>query len=511
MKNKIFIFGSLAAIALLALASCKKDNPQTGVKVESVSFNESSYTIAENNLDLNLKKQLVVTPAGLLDTCKTLKWTVDDESVAIMEGSYVSPKRAGDVKVTVTIQGSKSASCNVSITEVPVNGITLSNMTIKVGEKVKIEYTTDPENVPIQRFTLSSSKENVATIDADGIITAKRSGWTEIFATRGDLTAKCMITVTAVPVSGVKIDKTSFEFTSINETLQLTATIEPEDATDKEIHWSSSAPSVATVSDNGLVKCVGFGTATIQAVSNNNRSASCEVKQTKKIMDCQGNLYPVVQIGTQWWMAENLRSTIYDTESNRNGEPVQTSSTAKFAPYYTDGRNTVTDYSGELTSDQRQKLGLLYNWGAVVGLATESDVKARTTSFSNRQGICPNGWHVPTSAEWTTLEQHDGSEYYHVSLAGKKLKTKSGWFGDKDKDVSSNSTRGSDSYGFSALPAGYAVGSGVKEVGRHAYFWTATPDDSDKATCRYIFADDKDVKNKSFDKSNACSVRCVKN
>lgn len=511
MKNKIFIFGSLAAIALLALASCKEDNPQTGVKVESVSFNESSYTIAENNLDLNLKKQLVVTPAGLLDTCKTLKWTVDDESVAIMEGSYVSPKRAGDVKVTVTIQGSKSASCNVSITEVPVNGITLSNMTIKVGEKVKIEYTTDPENVPIQRFTLSSSKENVATIDADGIITAKRSGWTEIFATRGDLTAKCMITVTTVPVSGVKIDKTSFEFTSINETLQLTATIEPEDATDKEIHWSSSAPSVATVSDNGLVKCVGFGTATIQAVSNNNRSASCEVKQTKKIMDCQGNLYPVVQIGTQWWMAESLRSTIYDTESNRKGEPVKTSSTAKFAPYYTDGRNTVTDYSGELTSDQRQKLGLLYNWGAVVGLATESDVKARTTSFSNRQGICPNGWHVPTSAEWTTLEQHDGSEYYHVSLAGKKLKTKSGWFGDKDKDVSSNSTRGSDSYGFSALPAGYAVGSGVKEVGRYAYFWTATPDDSDKATCRYIFADNTDVKNKSFDKSNACSVRCVKN
>lgn len=511
MKNKIFIFGSLAAIALLALASCKKDNPQTGVKVESVNFNESSYTIAENNLDLNLKKQLVVTPAGLLDTCKTLKWTVDDESVAIMEGSYVSPKRAGDVKVTVTIQGSKSASCNVSITEVPVNGITLSNMTIKVGEKVKIEYTTDPENVPIQRFTLSSSKENVATIDADGIITAKRSGWTEIFATRGDLTAKCMITVTTVPVSGVKIDKTSFEFTSINETLQLTATIEPDDATDKEIHWFSSAPSVATVSDNGLVKCVGFGTATIQAVSNNNRSASCEVKQTKKIMDCQGNLYPVVQIGTQWWMAENLRSTIYDTESNRKGEPVKTSSTAKFAPYYTDGRNTVTDYSGELTSDQRQKLGLLYNWGAVVGIATESDVKARTTSFSNRQGICPNGWHVPTSAEWITLEQHDGSEYYYVSLAGKKLKTKSGWFGDKDKDVSWNSTRGSDSYGFSALPAGYAVGSGVKEVGRHAYFWTATPDDSDKATCRNIFADYTDVKNKSFDKSNACSVRCVKN
>lgn len=511
MKNKIYIFGSLAAIALLALASCKKDNPQTGVKVESVSFNESSYTIAENNLDLNLKKQLVVTPAGLLDTCKTLKWAVDDENIAEMNGSYLLPKGAGSVKVTATIQGSKSASCYVSITEVPVNGITLSNMTIKIGEKVKIEYTTDPENVPIQRFTLSSSKENVATIDADGIITAKRSGWTEIFATRGDLTAKCMITVTTVPVSGVKIDKTSFEFTSINETLQLTATIEPEDATDKEIHWSSSAPSVATVSDNGLVKCVGFGTATIQALSNNNRSASCEVTQTKMIMDCQGNLYPVVQIGTQWWMAENLRSTIYDTESNRKGEPVKTSSTAKFAPYYTDGRNTVTDYSGELTSDQRQKLGLLYNWGAVVGLATESDVKARTTSFSNRQGICPNGWHVPTSAEWITLEQHDGSEYYHVSLAGKKLKTKSGWFGDKDKDVSWDSTRGSDSYGFSALPAGYAVGSGVKEVGRYAYFWTATPDDSDKATCRYIFADYTDVKNKSFDKSNACSVRCVKN
>lgn len=508
MKNGILHLGLVLMLVLAALSGCKNNEPKDA-KIESISFKQSVYEIMENDIDLNLKKELVVTPEGILDKEK-ITWKVDNEDVAEMSGNYLLPKGAGTVKVTATVQ-EKSATCTVEISEVPIESIKLSDMTLKVHEKKKIEYTTVPENIPIQRFTLSSSKENVATIDADGIITAKRSGWTEISATLGDLTAKCKVTVTTVPVDGVRLDKTSYEFTSINETLQLTATIEPEDATDKEIHWISLTPSVATVSDNGLVKCVGFGTATIQAVSNNNRSASCEVKQTKKIMDCQGNLYPVVQIGTQWWMAENLRSTIYDTESNRKGEPVKTSSTAKFAPYYTDGRNTVTDYSGELTSDQRQKLGLLYNWGAVVGLATESDVKSRTTSFSNRQGICPNGWHVPTSAEWITLEQHDGSEYYHVSLAGKKLKTKSGWFGDKDKDVSWDSTRGSDSYGFSALPAGYAVGSGVKEVGRYAYFWTATPDDGDKATCRYIFADYTDVKNKSFDKSNACSVRCVKN
>lgn len=513
MKNRIYFFCALAAIALLALASCKKDSPQTGVKVESVSFKESSYTIAENDIDFNLKKELVVTPAGLLDTCKTIKWTVDDENVAEMDGSYLIPRMAGEVKVTVTVQGSKSASCNVTITEIPVEGITLNAMTLNVGKSAKIEYTTKPEGLPIQKFTLKSDKESVATIDADGMITAVKEGTAKITATYGEISSSCTVTVNKVAVTSVTLNYTTYKFTAVNQTVQLEATVAPDDASYPAVSWSSSNTTVATVSNSGLVTLKKAGDATITATSDG-KSATCKVfmVETGTVKDCQNNTYKTVKIGDQWWMAENLKCIKYDTQSGKSGTvlgawTINVLDDTWNSSYYTDATLVVnwrsTEYAENLSAAQRSKLGCAYSWSAATGL-TFSYVNK---SYTKQQGICPNGWHLPTKEEWETLETTIGDD-------ARLINSTSGWY-----DKANN---GTDDYGFTALPAHYSLGANgngekgkVQYPGNSARFQTATTtkyglywaeiNSKYQSETPHIYYDDVHA---NYD---AAFVRCVKN
>lgn len=255
----------------------------------------------------------------------------------------------------------------------------------------------------------------------------------------------------------------------------------------------------------------------VRCVRNNNEPQAQHERKTvtNTVTDCQGHTYPVVKIGNQYWMAENLQCTKYDTQSERAGATLSTSNSSTDAPYYTDGRNTTTKYSGNLTSNQRKKLGLLYNWAAAVGLATESEAKSRTTAFSGRrQGICPNGWHIPTDAEWVALgnalggtEEKNGN----IPKVGKKLKATSGWHGGGN---------GTNDYSFAALPAGGALRSSVDRVGAIVEFWTATPRDVGLAYLRFLGCDDiyryvgcndDDLSSCSVSKNCARSVRCIRN
>jgi uncharacterized protein (TIGR02145 family) len=227
---------------------------------------------------------------------------------------------------------------------------------------------------------------------------------------------------------------------------------------------------------------------------------------TGLVTDVCGNTYNYVKIGNQYWMAENMKCNKYDTKSERAGVTLSTSSGTTYSPYYTDGRNATTSYSGSLTNEQRTKLGLLYNWAAAVGLANESAAQSQTSSFSgNRQGICPNGWHIPTNAEWETLAKSvggvadaTGSNYKY---AGNKLKTTSGWY---------NSGNGTNDNGFSVLPAGAAGGANVERVGAFADFWTATPYNKNIAVGRNVYYYDNFFYiNNGNTKNYARSVRCV--
>ena len=207
---------------------------------------------------------------------------------------------------------------------------------------------------------------------------------------------------------------------------------------------------------------------------------------TSTITDVDGNVYNTVSIGTQCWMASNLRVTKYnngyliplDNSGGSTGDVSTETWTAR-----TSGALTVYAHSnGNLIT-----YGYLYNWYA----ATDS------------REICPTGWHVPSDAEWTTLTDQLGT----VSVAGTVMKSNSTLW-----TVATPPSPGTNTSGFSALPGGIRLYPGnFVAIRIYAVFWSATQFDDNYPWNRTLTSDDGNVeRNSIFDKWHGASVRCLK-
>ncbi len=151
------------------------------------------------------------------------------------------------------------------------------------GNTLQLTATVLPTNATNRTVTWKSSNTSVATVSNSGLVTAKSPGSATITATTTDgtyLSANCALTVqqNIIYATSISLNKASAGLTEGN-TIQLTATVMPEDATDKTVTWKSSNTSVATVNISGLVTAVAPGSATITATTNDgsNLSASCVV------------------------------------------------------------------------------------------------------------------------------------------------------------------------------------------------------------------------------------------
>ncbi len=161
-------------------------------------------------------------------------------------------------------------------------GISLNrtSATINNGETLQLTATVSPSNASNKAVTWSSSDTNIATVNNNGLVTAKSRGNATITATTTDgsnLSASCSVTVNQL-ATGITLNKTQATISN-GETLQLTATVSPSNVSNSTVTWSSSNTSVATVSSSGLVTAKSRGTATITATTTDgsNLSASCSV------------------------------------------------------------------------------------------------------------------------------------------------------------------------------------------------------------------------------------------
>ena len=145
------------------------------------------------------------------------------------------------------------------------------------------------------------------------------------------------------------------------------------------------------------------------------------------------------------------------------------------------------------------KYGRLYRWVAAVGKSESECGHGYTCSLpsGNIQGVCPNGWHLPSKAEWETLFNAVGGQ----STAGKVLKSTSGWLEDGN---------GTDAFGFSALPAGYRFSDGsCSYEGEGAWFWSSTENNSNYVYRMYLSYDYDGAYLGYDNKSSGISVRCL--
>lgn len=505
----------LSCAVLFALSGCKKEGANT--QITSLEFKKGSYELYENDGDKNMKKELVAAPDGILDKEK-IAWKVSDEEVAEMSGNLLVPIMPGDVKVTATVQNI-SATCNVSILPVPVESITLEDMTVALYGSSQIKCTTVPSGISLKRITFSSSDDDVAYVNSDGMVQGKGVGEATVTAKVDGKEATCKVTVNKVDVTSLTVTPKTYKFTSVGETLQLAATIEPSDASVKKVSWISDKTSVATVDENGLVTCKSGGWAVITAQCDG-KEATCTVSMPEygTVTDCQNNTYKTVKIGDQWWMAENMRATKYspnNTDSKNVDIAVITGGgEADYTPFCIDASNKSNWKSTEDWDTSWDalvsKFGYLYNWAAAVGVADGETVTSSLTD--NRQGICPDGWHVPSLSEWLKLTHYVFDS--EGSGVGKHLKSVTGWY-DKDESLYKPAL---DTYGFTVLPAGACQGGILYSIARVGIFWTASLDVNYKDHYAqfvdfYWYGDGYDYGSSSIfgHKLDAYSVRCVKN
>ena len=169
--------------------------------------------------------------------------------------------------------------------------ITVVNITdISIPEKLSLslgdKYTFSPiimQNGATTTLSWLSSNTSVATIDSNGQLTTTGIGTTTITCTaHNGVSAQCEVTVNPVLVSGITLNETSAELV-VGEKLNLTATIAPDNATDKSLTWSSTNEAVAVVDESGQVTAVGSGTCQVKATANDGsgKTASCLVTVEK--------------------------------------------------------------------------------------------------------------------------------------------------------------------------------------------------------------------------------------
>ena len=147
-----------------------------------------------------------------------------------------------------------------------VKSVSLNHKSISIvdGKSVNLTATISPSNATNKNVTWASSNTSVATVSSSGVVTAKSVGTATITVTTkdGSKKATCEVTVTPIRVSGVTLGSSSEEIIYLNNKT-LTATVSPSNAANKNVTWSSSNTSVATVSSTGVVTAKSVGTATI--------------------------------------------------------------------------------------------------------------------------------------------------------------------------------------------------------------------------------------------------------
>lgn len=201
------------------------------------------------------------------------------------------------------------------------------------------------------------------------------------------------------------------------------------------------------------------------------------------LIDAEGNLYNVVLAGNQVWMAENLRTTKYNDNADI---PNVTDNTA----WSTATAHAYSWYSNN--SGYKNTFGALYNWFTV-----------------NSGKLCPTGWHVPTDADFGALETFLGIAAADVNNYG--------WRGTNEGSEMKSSTgwaegNGTNTSGFTALPAGYRYYSDGTFQGQttFTYYWTSSETDATRSWFRSLSSTHADINRGAVEKQAGKSVRCIK-
>ncbi len=304
--------------------------------VESINFDFDSVTIYTGQA-VNLP--MTISPSNADN--RNIIWESSNERIATVNNGLIVGIDEGETIITAsTIDRSVSSSCHIIVKVVEVERIDLSvtNVSLKVGEISQVIGAVDPVNAKYQALTYQSNDPSIATVDDNGIITGIGPGTTQIVVTdeRNKAEAICNVTVNKkiekIELERIVLDKTEIEL-NVGKDETIKATLIPADAEDVFISWTSSNPGVATVKD-GIVHGLSQGEATITVKSNGQEMASCKVVVVRKVSLVTLNKKSMsISVGN----TEQLKATVLPSGA-QNKKVTWTSSNPKVATVDSTGK-----------------------------------------------------------------------------------------------------------------------------------------------------------------------------
>ena len=377
--------------------------------------------------------------------------------------------------------GISAAGTNGTVFVMAGNYLTTAEFTVPAGVTVMGGYRLESEGTDTSLRRLPGT--NVHWTDT-AYCTVITGAGTHRIATVNGILDGCVVRngFTSTIGGGVLIDGGTVRYCVIKEC----AATEADDA-------NAEGGGAYVRNDGTLINCVvtacradngaavsGESGSLINNTITRNGSADCS-----SVTDYDGNVYRAVQIGSQCWMAENLRTTHY----------ADGSSASWTSNYFLDA--TIYGYN--------------YNWNAVMNGADGSG-----SIPSGVQGICPTGWHVPSTSEWAVLTGYLSVRSQYLcgnswNYIAKSLASTSGWNSSSGSCYVGYQQANNNSTGFNAYPAGYSTNNSGYNHHQSACFWTSSSSDENNAHYLYLSYNSYTITSSTYNKSSyRMSVRCLK-
>lgn len=298
-KLKRIAFYVLISVVLIILfvilaKGCSKSNNK---KNTSMTDQVPTVVVGRESISLSVGESFSLDADVLLasNSNPVINWYSEDSSIAsVNEQGYITAEAEGETNIVASYRQAGKIyrnSCKVTVTSNVVSPTNIDfgqdNVVIKKGESLLLQVTVSPSDAKVNNLVYSSDDTNIASVNSKGYVKANNVGTTTITVKTSDEKLSDTLTIKVVNSSStertpVTINPTSINLTGLSSGLSVGGkanviyTIAPSNATNKTVTWSSSNPSVATVS-NGIVTGVSAGNCTIIATTSNNISSQLNI------------------------------------------------------------------------------------------------------------------------------------------------------------------------------------------------------------------------------------------
>lgn len=253
---------------------------QCEITVNPIEITDITISSSEKELVIGQEYTLTATIVPENATYKDVKWFSSNSNIAsVDDNGKIVAVAEGECNIGASTKNGKADVCKVTVKPVEITEIKISasEKELIVGEEFVLTATIVPENATYKDVEWISSDTKIATVSNTGVVKTIKEGECDISAkAKNGKTAVCKIIVKAIDVEGITLNVTE-KVIEVGETFTIVATITPEDATYKDLAWSSSNTNIAAVDTDGKVTAVKEGECLIYAETSNGKRAECKV------------------------------------------------------------------------------------------------------------------------------------------------------------------------------------------------------------------------------------------